>query len=134
MTVVVCTDERGGMLFMGRRVSRDKVIMADVAALGGRLVCHPFSEKYLRTLPYPFTVSDTLLEDGGTEDVCFIESLPLRAHLSRIDRLIRYSFGERYPYDTALDVDPVAEGFRLTDRTELVGHSHTCITKEVYQK
>ncbi|MBO7761779.1 MAG: hypothetical protein J6T24_03175 [Clostridia bacterium] len=134
MTVVVCTDTRGGMLFLGRRVSRDREILADLATLGGRLICHPFSEKYLASAPCPVTVLADPFSEGEEGDVLFVENLPLRPHLDRIEKIIRYSFEERYPFDTALDVDPIAEGFRLAACCELVGHSHPTMKKEVYVK
>lgn len=134
MTVIVCTGARGGMLFLGRRVSRDREIIADIASLKGRLLCHPFSEKYLRTTPLTFTVSDRLLEEAAPQDLCFVEHLPLRPHLKEIDRLIIYNFGEAYPYDLSLDIDPRAEGFHLAEACEIVGHSHKIITKEVYER
>ena len=43
MTVFVCLDDRGGMLFNLRRQSRDREQMADMLRLVGtrRLYCHP---------------------------------------------------------------------------------------------
>ena len=134
MTVIVCTDSRGGMLFLKRRVSRDREIIADIAAMGKPVLCHSFSEKYLRTTPLAYTVCDTLLTDAAPEDICFIEHLPLAPHLSRIDRLIVYNFGEPYPFDYALDITPRSAGFHLTDTREIVGYSHKTILKEVYEK
>ena len=134
MTVIVCTDSRGGMLFLGRRVSRDREIIADIAAMGKPVLCHSFSEKYLRTTPLAHTVCDTLLTDAAPEDICFVEHLPLAPYLSRIDRLIVYNFGEPYPFDYALDITPRNVGFRLSDTREIVGYSHKTILKEVYEK
>ncbi|MBO7762273.1 MAG: hypothetical protein J6T24_05710, partial [Clostridia bacterium] len=84
--------------------------------------------------PCPVTVLADPLSEGEEGDVLFVESLPLRPHLDKIEKIIRYSFEERYPFDTALDVDPIAEGFRLAACCELVGHSHPTMKKEVYVK
>ncbi len=134
MTVIVCTDTRGGMLFLGRRVGRDRKILSDIATLGGRLLCHPFSEKYLAGAGLTFETDEALLEHAGERDICFIENLPLAPHATRIDRLIRYSFGTRYPFDFSLDLDPIAAGLRLVGTEEIVGHSHNTITKETYER
>ena len=136
MTVVVCTDTRGGMLFAGRRQSRDRVMLADLGTLlkGGRLLCHPYSEKLLTGAGLAPTVREDCLQTAGAGDVVFVENLPLLPYRERIARLIVYSWGEAYPYDTRLDLDPRAEGYRLTDTTELIGYSHKCITREVFQK
>lgn len=134
MTVIVCTESRGGMLFLGRRVGRDRRILADIAEMEGRLLCHPFSEKYLGSAGLAPEVDAALLDRAGEGDICFIESLPLAPHASRIDRLIRYSFGTRYPYDLALDLDPIAAGLRLVSTLEFPGHAHNIITKEIYER
>ena len=134
MTVVVCTDSRGGMLFMGRRVSRDREMIADLMTLTPSVVCHPFSEKYLAATPLPYRLSEDPLAEAGEEDFCFIEHLPLTPHLDRIDRLIVYSWGVAYPFDCALDLDPRGGLFRRTDTRELVGHSHKLITRETFEK
>ena len=133
MTVAVATDPRGGMLFLGRRVSRDREIIADLATLTDRpILCHPFSEKYLRTTPLAFRADEECLEHAEAEDVCFVESLPLAPHKERIDRLIVYDFGETYPFDFALDLDPQTAGLRLAEEREIVGHSHKTIIRKVY--
>ena len=133
MTVVVCTDSRGGMLFLGRRVSRDREMIADLMTLTPSVLCHPFSEKYLASTPLPFRATEDPLAEAGREDFCFIEHLPLLPHLDRIDRLIIYSWGVAYPFDYALDIDPRA-AFRRTDCYEFVGHSHPTIQREIFEK
>lgn len=134
MTVIVCTGNRGGMLFLGRRVSRDRAILSDIASLEGRLLCHPFSEKYLRGAGLDPVVDEALLEHAKAGDLCFIESLPLLPHAARIDRLIRYTFDKRYPFDFSLDLDPAAAGLRLTATEEFKGHAHDTIKKEIFER
>lgn len=134
MTVVVCTDSRGGMLFMGRRVSRDREMIRDLMTLTPSVVCHPRSEKYLAATPLSYRLSEDPLAEAGEEDFCFIEHLPLAPYLDRIDRLIVYSWGVAYPFDLALDIDPRGPLFRRTDCYEFVGHSHTLIQREIFEK
>ena len=51
MKVIVCLDDNGGMTFGGRRQSRDKALLADVAndisASGMPLLATPFSQRLL---------------------------------------------------------------------------------------
>ena len=136
MTVVVCTDNRGGMLFAGRRTSRDRAMLADLGErlAGRRLLCHPYSEKLLTDAGLSPTVREDCLDVAEDGDVVFVECLPLLPHRERIACLIVYSWGEAYPYDTRLDLLPREEGYRLTDTAELVGYSHKVITREVFLK
>lgn len=134
MTVVVCTDSRGGMLFMGRRVSRDREMIRDLMTLTPSVLCQPRSEKYLATTKLSFRVEEDPLGVAKEEDFCFIEEPPLAPYLDRIDRLIVYSWGVAYPFDRALDIDPRGGLFRRTDCCEFVGHSHTLIKREIFEK
>ena len=136
MTVVVCTDNRGGMLFAGRRTSRDRAMLADLGERlsGRRLLCHPYSEKLLTGAGLSPTVREDCLDVAEEGDVVFVETLPLLPHRERISRLIVYSWGEAYPYDTRLDLVPSEAGYRLVDTAELCGYSHKCITREVFEK
>ena len=46
MTVYFCLDDRGGLTFNGRRLSRDAAVLADMTG-EGMLTIDPFSEKLL---------------------------------------------------------------------------------------
>ncbi len=130
MKVIVCLGERGGMSFNGRRQSRDRLVTEDILnTAGGELTVAPCSVKLFgeRTV----TVTEDPLD---TEGYCFIEDRGAAEALSRIDTLIIYRWNVLYPMDRVFDIDPVATGFALTERTEFAGYSHEKITKEVYKK
>ena len=135
MTVTVCTGIRGEMLFMGKRVSRDAAILADMTAgLAGRVICTPFSEKYLRSAGITPTVTEAPEAIAAEGDVCFLECPPISPLLPHIKRLIRYSFEETYPLDVTLDFTPTEAGYRLISRREFPGKAHKTIICEVYEK
>ena len=134
-TAVICVGRRGEMLFGGRRVSRDALLLADLAAhLEGRLFAFPFSEKYLRGAGIDPVISDDPFAIAGEGDAVFFEVPPLAPHLARIGQIVRYNFDTVYPIDATLDVDPVAAGYRLTERREFVGKAHENIICEVFTK
>ena len=133
MIAVVCVDDRGGMTFNHRRVSRDKGLIADLLALRGEaaLYIHPYSlplfggaEKVI--------ASEDFLDLAGEGDVCFVENVPLTDAQERIERLIVYRWNRDYPADTYLDVD--LEAFRLEASTDFAGSSHDPITREEYTR
>ncbi len=136
MTVVVCTDKNGGMLFAGRRTSRDREMLADLGRLaaGRRLLCTPYSERLLTAAGLCPTVREDCLDAAEGGDVVFIETLPLSPYSARIARLVVYRWDKAYPYDVSLDLSPTAEGFALTSSVELSGFSHDVIQREVYDK
>ena len=132
MRVIVCIDDRGGMLFNHRRQSRDRVLLEDVwqTVAGGRLLIHPFSEKMFAGTPA--VVDESFLTTAGESDTCFVESCHLAPYLDRVSELILYRWNEPYPFDFALDVDPARAGFCLAESIDFAGYSHKTITKERY--
>ena len=136
MTVFVCIDDRGGMLFGKRRQSRDSLLLADMAKTvdEGLLYISDFSDSLISAsdmsaicVPYP-------LKAAGEGDFVFNECFHIAEHLPRIKRLVIYKWNKRYPYDFALDVDPKKAGFVLKESYDFVGSSHDKITKEIYEK
>lgn len=136
MTVFVCIDDRGGMLFGGRRQSRDKNLISDMAKTVGENLFYisDFSEKLIGEselsaicVPYP-------LDSAGEGDFVFNESFHLKEYADKIKRLIIYRWNKKYPYDFALDLAPEKEGFSLKESYDFVGSSHDKITKEIYEK
>ena len=135
MKVFVCIDDGGGMLFMGKRQSLDRILIEDVRKTvgDGRLLLHPFSAS-LFSKEGGFLLAEDPLAEAADGDYCFIENLPLRSFAPKIDTLYVYKWNRRYPATAFLDLDPVKNGFRLAERTDFVGSSHDTITKETYIK
>ena len=136
MTVFVCIDERGGMLFNSRRQSRDAILIADVChEVGdGLLYISDFSEKLFEESEASAISVTSPLEAAGEDDFVFVENPPLGPYLHKIKRLIIYNWNKKYPCDTALDVIPESAGFKKAHSTDFVGKSHDKITKEVFTK
>ena len=130
MTIYVCLDDKNGMLFNGRRQSRDARVLEDIAkGLPGVLTIDPFSEKLVAAAQIPYGLA------GDTPDrEChfFLENRDPDTLLSMADCLVIYRWNRHYPGDTRWNADPEALGFHLAETTEFPGKSHEKITKEVY--
>jgi hypothetical protein len=136
MTVFVCIDDRGGMLFNKRRQSRDSRVIEDVirTADDGVLYISDFSEILFEESNASVISVPEPLESAGDGSFVFIENKHLGDYLDRIDRLIVYKWNRKYPSDFSLDVDPVAAGFKKKSTREFKGTSHDKITREDYVK
>jgi len=134
MTVFVCTEKLGGMVFNGRRVSRDSEMIKDMLREvgGGVLYVAEFSEKLLSAEDGVEVCRDPLTKAARRGGFCFIEDRGLGKLAKKVDRLIIYNWNRDYPFDMKFDTDPVAVGLRLEGTTEFPGTSHEVITKEVY--
>jgi len=134
--VVVCVDDRGGMMFNHRRQSRDRAVVADVIAslAGGRLWIAPYSEKLFAETGAAYAVSEDFLTLAEEGDVCFVEDRSLSPWAERIREVTIYRWNRHYPADLSFDLNLAELGFRLCERSEWQGYSHEKITKEIFVK
>ena len=134
MTAIVCIENRGGILFLKRRVSRDSAVIADIARYAEQLFLTPYSLPLFEGANIETAVSDTPIESALPNGFAFIESGEIEKKLSLISRLIIYKWNRRYPSDVKLGFEPSERGFSLCETGEFVGSSHEKITKEIYER
>ena len=134
MIAVVCVDDRNGMLFNQRRVSRDRAQQEDLLALcgGDKLWINGFSAKLLEPFADRIIVDEDFLRLAGPGTYCFVENQPLLPWQERLEGVILYRWNREYPSDVKLDLD--LTGFELRERVEFPGSSHGRITREIYVK
>ena len=136
MTVIVCIEDRGGMLFMKRRLSKDRILTENVAETvgDGILYISEFSEALFSDSDISvMSVSNPLISaDEG--DFVFIENLELKDYIEKIKKLIVYKWNRKYPFDFSLDIEPLKCGFKLIESCDFKGSSHDKITREIYEK
>ena len=134
MTVIVCIDERGGMLFMKRRVSKDRELINDVIKTvgDGTLYISDFSEQLFADSDISVMSVPDPLECAKKEDFVFVENFELKPASERIEKLMVYNWNRKYPFDFSIDISPLQEGFKLLESYDFKGYSHDKITKEIY--
>ena len=130
MILYFCLDDRGGLLFNGRRLSRDAAMLADLAA-AGTVTIDPFSEKLLASAGIPYVLAgESIPEDAHF----FLENRDPEALLPLAESAVIYRWNRHYPSDIRWEGNPADHGFTLSETTEFPGKSHEIITKEVYVK
>ena len=130
MTVYFCLDDRGGMLFGGRRQSRDAALLADLATgLPGVLTIDPFSEKLIAPAGIPYVLAGEVLPEDSH---FFLENRSPETLLPLAEKVVIYRWNRHYPSDVRWEGTPGDFGFTLAETSEFPGKSHDCITKEVY--
>ena len=136
MKVIVCLEDKGGMMFNHRRQSRDRVLSADVLAQcrGARLCISPYSMLLFEGGEADILCDESFLELAGEGDYCFVEDRALAPYADRIGEVIVYKWNRRYPTDVFFDIDPESLGFRRVSMTEFEGSSHEKITKEIFAR
>ena len=129
MTLILCVDDRGGLLFNRRRQSQDRLVRQDMLRLCG--------EQPLAVSPYTarqFAPEDRVkvVDQPGEEDIFFLEDLPPQLFLERAEKLVLYHWNRAYPGDVHMVLPP--QGWNLEEQVEFPGHSHETITREVYSR
>lgn len=136
MNVIVCIDDRGGMMFNGRRQSRDRNLYADIVSYVpvGRLYMGEYSRSLFADCGVPFVATDAFLDIAASGDYCFVEDKALLPYADKIESVTVYHWNRHYPSDVMFDIDLSKAGFKLTTIKEFEGYSHEKITKEIYVK
>lgn len=136
MKVIVCLDDKGGMLFNNRRQSRDRVLNADVIdmARGSRLCIEPYSKLLFEDSAAEVLCDADFLNLAKDGDYCFVENRALTSYVDKIEEVVIYRWNRRYPTDVFFDLDLPKEGFKMSSSEDFVGYSHDKITKEVFRR
>ena len=130
MKIIVCLDDRNGMLFGGRRQSKDSLLRTRVLdmAAEGILWMNGYSAGQFEEADC-IRCDEAFLEKAGTEDYCFVENADITPYWDRIDGVIVYRWNRHYPADVTFSIP---EHWRLAGTEEFPGSSHELITEERY--
>lgn len=132
LTVYLCLDDRNGLLFNGRRLSRDAHLLADMAAMvPDVLTIDPFSEKLIAAAGIPYALTGEEIPENAH---FFLENRDPEILLPLAKTLVIYRWNRHYPSDVRWEGSPADHGFSLSETTDFPGKSHETITKEVYVK
>ncbi len=132
MNLIICLDDKNGMLFNKRRQSRDSVLNERVLSIssGARLLMNTYSAKL-------FSDSETVADDNflniaESSDYCFCEAAV--ESLENAEKIYVFRWNRHYPADTFFKFDIEKEGYSLESTEEFVGSSHEKITLDIYKK
>lgn len=128
MVWIVCADNRDGILFNGRRLSRDRAVCTDILRLaaGRALWMNAYSAKLFPTAEN-LHISEAPAQCAGADGLCFFENTTPEGDA---DTLVVYRWNRDYPADRYLSLT----GWRRTDAEDFQGYSHERITREVYKR
>ena len=104
MELIVCTDERGGMAFNKRRVSKDTEIMNRVEqiAKGNDIYISPRSESLFEEYGITNYVVCADIQVPKEAYILFLEFMDL--NFERPEVIYRFNFNRHYPSDVRTDI------------------------------
>ncbi|MBQ7499461.1 MAG: ribonuclease Z, partial [Clostridia bacterium] len=105
MKIILCVDDRGGILFNDRRLSRDSAVIGDIISLTEDSVLYTdeYSAELFEGLKADIRICDDPLSKAGEDDFCFIEKTPLSGYEDSVGGYIIYRWNRRYPADVRFD-------------------------------
>lgn len=129
MILAVCVDNRMGMMFNRRRLSKDALLREKLLELsGGSLRMSTYSAKQFEAQVY---AGDDYLSGAGAEDWCFVENDDYAPFSDAIERIVLFKWNRDYPADLHFSFPGQ---WQLTSSLDFPGKSHETITMEVYEK
>ena len=136
MKLIVCLDERRGMIFNRRRQSRDRILIENLLCTVGedRLWMAPYSAPLFDGKEKELSVSEDFLNEAGKGEWCFVERHACAPFLSEIEEVVVYWWNRHYPSDRSFDIDLAKEGFTPYLKEDFAGASHEMITKEIFKR
>ena len=134
MKIIICLDDALGMLFNSRRQSRDRCVTDDIIKLtkGKGLYISPFSKKLFDEREGEYELCEDMLSSAQSGEYCFVENMPIKPYIARVEEIVVYRWNRLYPSDVKLDIDIEKEGFKKLSSEDFEGYSHEKITKEVF--
>lgn len=136
MKIIVCLDDRNGMLFNNRRQSTDRVLNEKIVELTceSTLWLHPFSQRLFEGMSDNICIDERYLELAGQGEFCFIETVDVMPDTKSIEQIIVFRWNRVYPADVRFPAQLLDRFRRKDEILTFPGSSHDKISMEVYSK
>ena len=132
--VILTLENRNGMLFNHRRLSRDRRVCEKILDYSNEkeLWMNAYSRKLFTDLTdiNSIQVDEEFLDKS--QSICFVENQDITPYLPKIDTLVLFQWNRDYPADFFFTVD--LSQWNLISTEDFEGTSHEKITMEVYKK
>lgn len=137
MNIIVCLDDKNGMLFNKRRQSQDRILRNNIknTVKNKKLFMNEYSYKLFNDIDTGnIEVSENFLDKCTSDNFCLVEDKSLKYYKNKISTLIIYRWNRIYPADLHFDIDVNSSSWQLISSEDFSGSSHEKITKEIYRR
>ena len=127
MILITCIDNRKGIMFNKRRVSKDTLLIERLKGITKENKI--YVSEYSKPLFDGFDNLVLSIENLTNNDFYFLEN---EGYNGNIDKIIIYKWNRDYPADKYFDID--LSSYELISTQDFQGASHDLITEEIYIK
>lgn len=131
MNLIVCIDDRGGMLFNHRRQSSDRYVTERILNMAkeSRLLVNEYTARLFSD--GAVVCSERLWEEAKAQDYCFVEDQDVSSVVDQAEKIVIFHWNRAYPADLYFPMEMLF-GRKLSFSEEFPGYSHDNIRMEVY--
>lgn len=133
MIVIVCVDDKGGMMFHKRRQSQDRILRERMVRLteGKQIWMSEDSfRQFEKERQSVIRTDPKFYQKAGLGEFCFVEDPAFIGAEEAIEQVVRYCWNRAYPADAYFPLS--LSGWRLVFSEDFAGYSHEKITEEIY--
>jgi len=133
MKLIICIDEKNGMLFNNRRQSKDRILISRIIekTKKEKLWITSFSQDIFNiSISNSIVVDDKCFEKATMNEYCFIENLDVSGYIKNVDEIILYNWNRHYPADLYFNIS--LDDWKISSEDEFKGSSHEKITEKIY--
>ena len=133
MKLIICVDLDNGMLFNGRRQSKDRNLITYIYKMIGNksLWLTEFSKDLFEEGKYNLFEVEKI-ETIKDDDYVFLENIEPKIFENKFDEIILFNWNRKYPADLYFNIS--LENWTLICEEEFEGFSHDKITKKIYMR
>lgn len=135
MKIIICIDDKNGMMFNKRRQTKDSAVRKDISEMvtTSRIWMNAYSAKQFYSESDRMNIAiDEGFMDKAENDYCFVENILLKPYISQIQQIIIYYWNRQYPADLFFDIDVKTSDWEMIQQKQFIGTSHDKIRKEIY--
>ena len=134
MRLIICLDDKNGMLFNKRRQSSDRVLCEHIVAMTKDTVVwmNGYSAKLFEKESGNIRVDEDFMKKAGRGEYAFAETTDVMPYLQEAEELIVFRWNRVYTSDVRLPASVLEENWRKVQTFSFSGYSHDMITQEVY--
>lgn len=133
MILIVCVDERNGMMFNNRRQSQDKILTGHIIekTKDKKLWITTFSKDIFNIEEDEnIMIDDNFYSIAEKEDYCFIENIDANNFIDKVDKIIIYNWNKHYPADRYFNIN--LNNWEIISEENFEGYSHENITEKIF--